>query len=39
MDWGDAVSLSTILPILALVLILLWLPETKGQEFEKSNSI
>ena len=39
MGWGGAVSLSTIFPILALVLILMWLPETTGRELEESSTI
>lgn len=34
--WGNAVSLTAISVVVALVLILAWLPETKGKELEET---
>jgi putative MFS transporter len=39
LSWGLSASLTTIGPILALVLILLWMPETQNQELEKTASL
>jgi putative MFS transporter len=39
MGWGPAVSLSTVFPLFALGLILLWLPETRGRELEETSAI
>ena len=32
--WGAAVRSTTVFPLLALVLLLLWMPETRGRELE-----
>lgn len=37
--WGPAVASTAIGPILALVLILRWMPETKGRELEETAAI
>jgi len=37
--WGAAVSVTTIFPVVALGLILWWLPETKGKELEETASL
>ena len=37
--WGPAVSLTTIFPLLALALIWLLLPETKGRELEETSAL
>ena len=34
--WGKAVSVTAVFPVLALVLILLFFPETKGKELEET---
>lgn len=35
--WGPAVASTAIFPLLALVLILRWLPETRGEELESTS--
>jgi putative MFS transporter len=35
--WGVPLRLSTLFPVLALVLILLWLPETNARELEETS--
>jgi putative MFS transporter len=35
--WGRAVSLTTVFPVIALVLILVLLPETRGRELEETS--
>lgn len=39
LGWGKAVSMTTIFPLAALALILLWLPETNGRELEETARI
>jgi putative MFS transporter len=36
--WGRAVSLTTVFPVIALVLILVLLPETRGRELEETSA-
>lgn len=38
-SWGPAVQLTVIGPIIALVLMLLWLPETKARELEETAAV
>jgi len=38
LGWGKAVSLTVIGPALALVLLLLLLPETRGRELEETST-
>jgi len=38
-SWGPAVQLTVIGPALALVLILVWLPETRGKELEETAKV
>lgn len=35
--WGVPLRLSTVFPVLALILILAWLPETRGRELEDTS--
>lgn len=37
--WGPSVAVTGIFPLIALGLILLWLPETNGQELEESSKV
>jgi putative MFS transporter len=37
--WGLAVSSTALGPLLALVLILMLLPETRGQELEQTSQL
>lgn len=37
--WGPSVSLTAIGPVVALVLILVWMPETRGRELEDSAAL
>ena len=39
MGWGRAVQITTIFPVLALILILAWLPETRGRELEETSAL
>ncbi len=39
LGWGNAVMLTAIGPVLALILILLWLPETKSRELEDTAAV
>jgi predicted MFS family arabinose efflux permease len=37
--WGHSVALTALGPLLALVLILRWLPETSGKELEETSRL
>jgi len=37
--WGPAVATTALFPIVALVLILVWLPETRGLELEETSAV
>jgi len=37
--WGQAVRVTVIFPIVALVLILVFLPETAGKELEETSRL
>jgi putative MFS transporter len=37
--WGTAVTFTAIFPMIALVLILVWMPETRGMELEETSAI
>jgi putative MFS transporter len=37
--WGPAVQITVIGPIIAVALILLWLPETRGKELEETAAV
>jgi putative MFS transporter len=37
--WGPVLQGSVVFPAVALVLLLLWLPETRGQELEQSAAL
>ncbi len=37
--WGPSVSLTVVGPVVALVLILAWMPETRGRELEDSAAL
>jgi len=37
--WGPAVSMSTVFPLIGLVFILWWLPETSGRELEETSAV
>jgi putative MFS transporter len=37
--WGPVLRVSVVFPAVALLLLLLWLPETKGQEVEQSAAL
>ncbi len=39
LGWGRAVSITAVGPLLALVLIWVWLPETRGLELEESSAL
>jgi len=39
MDWGPTVRATAIFPLIAVVLILLWLPETGGRELEETSKL
>jgi putative MFS transporter len=34
--WGPVLRLSVVFPAIALLLLLLWLPETRGKELEQT---
>jgi putative MFS transporter len=38
-SWGPAVQLTVIGPVIALVLMLLWLPETRARELEETAKV
>ncbi|MCA9565917.1 MAG: MFS transporter, partial [Myxococcales bacterium] len=37
--WGPAVAATAIFPLIAVVLILTWLPETSGRELEETSQL
>jgi MFS transporter, putative metabolite:H+ symporter len=37
--WGTAVSATAVFPLVALALILIWLPETGGRELEETSAL